>query len=89
MIRNNVLIILAAIIAACLALGAHASDKPPVDNAHKHKKKMKMDEPMTTGMMKKGMKKGDVKSAANKKSKEIEPMIKHEEESTHQDTAKP
>ena len=87
MTRYSTFSILAAIIAACLALGAHAANKPPLTNADK--KKMKMNEPMTTGMMKKGMMKGDVKSAADKKSKEIKPMIKQEEESMHQDTGKP
>ena len=89
MTRNNVLIILAAVIAACVALGAHAADKSPDANAHKHKKKMRMDEPMTTGMMKKGMVKGDVESAAAKKAKEMQPMMEQEEKSMPQDKAKP
>jgi len=84
--RNNVLSILAAVIAACLALGAHAADKSPVASAHK--KKMKMDEPMTTGMMKKGMMKGDVKSTADKKAKEMQPMMEQEERSMLPDKAK-
>ncbi|HMC13100.1 MAG TPA: hypothetical protein VKG67_02005 [Gallionellaceae bacterium] len=87
MTRNNVLFILTAVIAACLALGAHAADQSHVASAHK--KKMKMDQPMTTGMMKKGMMKGDVKSAADKKAKEMQPMMQQEEKSMPQDKAKP
>ncbi len=89
MARYKVLIILAAVIAACLALGAHAADNPSVANAPKHKKKMRMDEPMTTRMMKKGMMKGDVKTAADKKAKEMQPIMETEEKSMPQDKAKP
>jgi hypothetical protein len=42
---------------------------------------VKMDEPMQGGMMKKGMMKGDVKESAAKKNKEMEKMLKKEEES--------
>ena len=42
---------------------------------------MKMDEPMEGGMMQKGMMKGDVKASAEKKEKEMEELLKKEEES--------
>lgn len=86
MTRNNVLIILATVIGTCWAVGVHAddksaADKATVDHVDKHKKKMRMDEPMTTGMMKKGMMKGDVKSAADKKAKDMKPTVEQEEKS--------
>jgi hypothetical protein len=43
-------------------------------------KPMKMDEPMRIKMMKPGMKKGDVKEAADKKQREMAPMLEKEAE---------
>jgi hypothetical protein len=40
---------------------------------------MNMDEPMPTGMAKKGMKKGDVKARALKKEAAMDEMMKQEE----------
>ena len=42
-------------------------------------KSMKMDEPMHGQMKKKGMKKGDVKKAAEKKHRDMKPMMEKEE----------
>jgi hypothetical protein len=61
-------IALAAILAA--GTGAWAADAPG--------KPMKMDEPMHGEMKKKSMKKGDVKKAAEKKDREIKPMLERE-----------
>ena len=72
---------LAACIAACVVTGAHAADQSPAANTHKPSKKMKMDEPMTTGMMKKGMMKGDMKSAADRKAQELNSNMTLEEKS--------
>lgn len=47
-----------------------------------------MHEPMTTGMMKNGMMKGDVKNVADKKVKEMQPMMDQEEKSMPQDNDK-
>jgi hypothetical protein len=59
---------LAAILAASTgAWGADAPGKP-----------MKMDEPMHGEMKKKGMKKGDVKKAAEKKGRRMKPMVERE-----------
>ena len=61
-------IAIAAILAA--GTGAWAADAPG--------KPMKMDEPMHGEMKKKSMKKGDVKKAAEKKDREIRPMLERE-----------
>jgi hypothetical protein len=61
-------IAMAAILAA--GTGAWAADAPS--------KPMKMDEPMHGEMKKKSMKKGDVKKAAEKKDREIKPMLERE-----------
>lgn len=73
--------LVAAWIAACVVTGAQAADQSPAANTHNSSKKMKMDEPMTTGMMKKGMMKGDVKSMADKKAKVMQPLMEQEEKS--------
>ena len=61
-------IALAAILAA--GTGAWAADAPG--------KPMKMDEPMHGEMKKKSMKKGDVKKAAEKREREIKPILERE-----------
>ena len=61
-------IALAAILAA--GTGAWAADAPG--------KPMKMDEPMHGEMKKKSMKKGDVKKAAEKKERDMKPMMERE-----------
>lgn len=40
---------------------------------------MKSDEPMTTGMMKPGMKKGDVRKSAGANEDKMKPMMEQEE----------
>jgi len=61
-------IALAAILAT--GTGAWGADAPG--------KPMKMDEPMHGEMKKKGMKKGDVKKAAEKKGRGVRPEMKKE-----------
>lgn len=78
MSRKQVLATCTMVIASFLAFCAQADDKPPRD-APQAPTKMKADEPMTTGMMKKGMKKGDVKRAAEKKAQKMQPMMEQEE----------
>jgi hypothetical protein len=48
-----------------------------------------MDEPMSTGMMKKGMMKGDVKAAADQKSRKMQPLMEQEEKAMHSDKTLP
>ena len=75
--------------AALLAFGvasAAETTPPPADAtpdkaapALKVKKKMKMAEPMAGGMKKPGMMKGDMKSAADQKDRQMDEMMKKEE----------
>ena len=60
-------------IAAILAIGpaAYAADAPSGG-------RMKMDEPMHGEMKKKNMKKGDVKKAAEKRARQMKPMMEKE-----------
>ena len=67
--------------------GALAADEPRVAQATE-REPMKMDEPMSGEMKKKGMKKGDVKKAAEKKEREMRDMIENEEKSMAQGPAK-
>jgi len=61
-------------IAATLAVGpaVYAADTPSGS-------RMKMDEPMHGEMKKKTMKKGDVRKAAEKKDREMKPMLEKEQ----------
>ena len=72
----------AVLAATGLALGicALAADEPAVAQAQKSEP-MKMDEPMSGEMKKKGMKKGDVKKAAEGKEREMREMLEKEEKS--------
>ncbi|MCX7143844.1 MAG: hypothetical protein NT123_22950 [Proteobacteria bacterium] len=71
----------AAVCAFALASGsgALADDQPKAGTAKN--KPMNMDEPMAGEMKKEGMKKGDVKKAAEKKDGEIRKMIEKEQQS--------
>lgn len=91
MFRHRHLVVFTVVIAAGLALGvrARAAEMSAVNPAPHHPQKMKMDEPMRTGMMKKDMRKGDVKSAAEKKIQALRPMMEQEQKSMPQDKAKP
>lgn len=60
-------------VAGMLAGAAAAADPTPVGG-----KPVKMDEPMKTGMMKPGMKVGDVKKAAEKRARELKPTMEKE-----------
>lgn len=84
---------LAALTAcACLLWQAQtvADDKPEAKDTGQPpamvKQPMEMDEPMDTGMMKQGMKKGDVKKAAEKHKKVMDKMLKEEERSMPSNT---
>ena len=63
------------VVAALLASGfcAYGADSNSTSG-----KPMKMDEPMPIKMTKKGMKKGDVKKAAEKKEREMKAMMDKE-----------
>jgi hypothetical protein len=63
----------AAAAALVSGVGAYAADSNSDPG-----KPMKMDDPMPTKMKKPGMKKGDVKKAAEKKQRELTPMIEKE-----------
>ena len=71
----------AAVIAVCLNLTAHAAGQSAPSPAQDQSKKMKMNEPMSTGMMKKGMTKGDVKRAAERKARALQPAMEQEQKS--------
>ncbi|HZV54843.1 MAG TPA: hypothetical protein VFF82_07885 [Rhodocyclaceae bacterium] len=87
--RHKVFTLLMAFIVASLSLGAYGADQSPAAHVKKQRKKMKMDEPMTTPMMKQGMIKGDVKNSANRKAREMQPMMEQDEKSMPQDKTKP
>ena len=63
-------VIIALIFFGICAYGSDPSSPPG--------KPMKMDEPMPTKMAKPGMKKGDVKKAAQKKEREMKSMMDKE-----------
>jgi len=81
MSRTRVLRLVAALTAAGFSFAAHSADGAATANADQPPKKMKMDAPMSTGMAKKGMMKGDVKSSADKKLKAMQPMMAQEQQS--------
>ena len=65
--------VLVLALALCAASGLRAAGPDRVGG-----KPMKKDEPMKTGMMKPGMKVGDVKKAAEKRESELKPMMEKE-----------
>ncbi|BAL25598.1 hypothetical protein [Azoarcus sp. KH32C] len=80
MMRARTSALIVALLVACQTGIVHAGDLSPAEPVHElRKKKMKTDEPMETGMMKKGMTKGDVKKAADEKARELQPMMEQEE----------
>lgn len=71
-----------AALAASLSFAVHSADQAAtVANSPPPAKKMKMETPMAGGMARKGMKKGDVKSSADRKLKAMQPMIEQEQQS--------
>ena len=74
-----------AAIALTADLGALAAAEPQTTQAIEP---MKMDESMSGEMKKKGMKKGDVKKAAEKKEREMKGAIEREEKSMPQGATK-
>jgi hypothetical protein len=88
MMRSATLAILLALV-AILPLPAAADAKPatgadrgapPADTGDQHRP-MNMNEPMATGMMKKGMTEGDVKKAEEERARQLAPMMEQEEAS--------
>ena len=69
----KLLMALATAVALVSGVSAYAADSNSGPG-----KPMKMEEPMPTKMKKPGMKKGDVKKAAEKKQREMTPMIEKE-----------
>jgi len=78
---GNALTTAAAIVAVCLASGALAADASLGGAGAKN---MQTDEPMSTKMMKPGMKKGDVKKHTDEKFRVIKPALDKEERSMEQ-----
>lgn len=87
--RARAFALICAVFAACQGGIVRAGDPSPAESVHEPEKKMKMDEPMETGMMKEGMTKGDVKKAAERKKRELQPMMEQEERKMPADTGKP
>lgn len=68
---------LGLLLAFSAALAAEPGPSPPAAPVPK----MQMDAPMQGGMMKEGMKKGDVKRAAARKGRAMKPVMEREEKS--------
>ena len=82
MLLQKPMTISGALLLACLSsaiLAADASRTADVPKAGK--KQMRMHDPMSTKMMKSGMKKGDVKKDADKRAQDMKPMLDQEEKS--------
>lgn len=80
-IAQRVLLSAAAVCTLALGTGTGVlADDPPKAGTAKSKP-MNMDEPMAGEMKKEGMKKGDVRKAAEKKDGEIRMMIEKEQQS--------
>ena len=78
---------IASLLAGLAAIALAVEPPPPGDGA-RPAVKMKMDEPMSTGMMKQGMKKGDVKKAAERRKKKMAPKLEQEQQSMPAPAAK-
>jgi len=87
LVRGAAVCALAAAAGLALGFGALAADAPAVAQATQ-REPMRMDEPMSGEMKKKGMKKGDVKKAAEEKEREMRGTIEQEEKSMPQGAAK-
>lgn len=81
-------------LAACLVLPASAANsataangQPPVEAGDR--RPMNLSEPMPTGMMKPGMTEGDVRKAADRRARQLRPIMKREEASMPATKAKP
>lgn len=70
MLPHRALVVAALLASGFCAYGADSSSTPG--------KPMKMDDPMPIKMTKPGMKKGDVKKAAEKKEREMKAMMDKE-----------
>ena len=70
--RTSVIFVVGAALLAATTSALAAEASAPRSG------RMKMDQPMPTGMAKPGMKKGDVKKSAEKKEQEMKPMIDQE-----------
>jgi len=87
LVRGAAACVVVTAIGLAFGVGALAADEPRVAQATESEP-MKMDEPMSGEMKRKGMKKGDVKRAAEKKEREMKDMIENEEKSMPQSPAK-
>ena len=82
---EKALAIVTAIVATCLPSGTFAAAASLSADAPKAaKNKMQMDEPMSTKMMKPGMRKGDVKKDADERLQRMKPALDKEEKSIEQ-----
>ena len=79
--RFMALVLITFIITPSLAMGADTAEKSAISTVPMPRHKMQMDEPMVTGMMKKGQMKGDVRAAADQKARKLMPMVRQEEKS--------
>lgn len=87
--RVRTFALILALLLACQGGIVRAVDLSPDASVHEpRKEKMKVNEPMETGMMKEGMTKGDVRKAAEKKDRELQPMMEQEERKMPADTGK-
>ena len=70
-----------AVLAAAAILSVAAASPPPAEtpSVRPAARPMKMDEPMSGGMMKDGMTKGDMRQAAERKAKTMKPMMDADE----------
>lgn len=89
MSRTQLLKLSVAAIAPLLSCATQATEPSPVAEVPKHQPTLRMNEPMPTGMAKEGMKKGDVKSLADKKTKAMQPMMEQEEKAMPREKPKP
>jgi hypothetical protein len=71
--RMKTLQALAVVALLACGSGARGADSRPAPGGA-----MKLDDPMPIKMKKQGMKKGDVKKAAEKKQREMKPMMEKE-----------
>ncbi|MBI2276050.1 MAG: hypothetical protein HYU74_01720 [Dechloromonas sp.] len=70
-----------ALLAISLSFSVHPAAESAAASHPRPAGKMKMETPMAGGMARKGMKKGDVKRAADRKLKTMQPMIEQEQQS--------
>lgn len=80
-------LLLAAMLVGLAANGSQAADSAAGSGTRSPQEKMRVDEPMKSGMMKDGMKKGEVRRAADRRAKALRPMMEQEEKTMPQNKA--